>query len=90
METETIARACIARGIRILSLRAISDSLDEPFPAPPQLLFDLERQRTNGAKLVLYFLKRPTHIAGFIRFANRIARARRTLTNAIVAMLQDL
>jgi adenosylhomocysteine nucleosidase len=90
METETIARACIARRIRMLSLRAISDSLDEPFPAPPHLLFDLERQRTNAAKLVLYFLKRPTHIVGFIRFAHRIARARRTLTNAIIVMLQDL
>ena len=90
METETIARACIARGIRMLSLRAISDSLDEPFPAPPHLLFDLERQRTDMAKLALYFLKHPTHIVGFIRFANRTARARRTLTNAIVAVLQDL
>ena len=90
METEIIARACIVRGIRMLSLRAISDSLHEPFPAPPDLLFDLERQRTNGAKLALYFLKHPTHIVGFIRFANRIARARRTLTNAIVAVLQDL
>ena len=90
METETIARACIARGIRMLSLRAISDSLDEPFPAPSHLLFDLERQRTNAAKLALHFLKHPTHIGGFIRFANRIARARRTLTNAIVAALRDL
>jgi nucleoside phosphorylase len=90
METETIARACIARGIRMLSLRTISDSLHEPFPAPPHLLFDLKRQRTNAAKLILYFLKRPTHIVGFIRFANRIARARRTLTNAIIVMLQDL
>ena len=90
METETIARACIARGIRLLSLRAISDSLHEPFPAPPHLLFDLERQRTDMAKLALHFLKHPPHIVGFIRFANRIARARRTLTNAIVAMLQDL
>jgi hypothetical protein len=71
-------------------LRAISDSLHEPFPAPPHLLFDLERQRTNAPKLLLYFLKRPTHIVGFIRFANRIARARRTLTNAIIVMIQDL
>jgi adenosylhomocysteine nucleosidase len=90
METETIARACIARGIRMLSLRAISDSLHEPFPAPPHLLFDLERQRTDMAKLALHFLKHPTHIVGFIRFANRTARARQNLTNAIVAVLQDL
>ena len=90
METETIARECSARGIRMLSLRAISDSLDEPFPAPPHLLFDLERQRTNATKLASYFLKHPTHIVDFIRFANRIARARRTLTNAIVAALRDL
>src|SRR5438552_9214666 len=90
METETIARACNARGIRMLSLRAISDSLHEPFPAPPHLLFDLERQRTDMAKLALHFLKHPTHIVGFVRFTSRIRQARQALTDAIVAVLQDL
>jgi nucleoside phosphorylase len=90
METETIARACIAGGIRMLSLRAISDSLDEPFPAPPHLLFDLERQRTDIAKLLLYLLKHPSNVWRFVRFTSRIRQARQALTDAIVALLQEL
>ena len=90
METETIARACIARGIRMLSLRAISDSSDEPFPAPPHLLFDLERQRTDMAKLSLYLLKHPSNVWPLVRFTRRIRRVRQALTEAIVALLQQL
>jgi adenosylhomocysteine nucleosidase len=90
METETIARACIAHGIRMLSLRAISDSLDESFPAPPHLLFDLERQRTDMAKLSLYLLKHPSNLWRVLRFTRRIRRARQALTDAIVAFLQEL
>lgn len=90
METETIARTCMACGIRMLSLRAISDSLDEPFPAPPHLLFDLERQRTDLAKLSLYLLTHPRDAWRFVRFTGQIRQARQALTGAIVALLQEL
>jgi len=86
----TAQRNEIARGIRMLSLRAISDSLDEPFPAPPHLLFDLERQRTDMAKLSLYLLKHPSNVWRFVRFTSRIRQARQALTDAIVALLQEL
>src|SRR6059036_2665926 len=41
METEFIAPACADHGIPLLSLRVISDTLDEPFPAPTKVLFDI-------------------------------------------------
>lgn len=90
METEVIAQACAAHGVRMVSLRVISDSAREPFPAPPHVLFDLERQQTNATKLASYLLRHPTHIASFIRFANRIGRAREILTSAIVSFLRGL
>ena len=90
METEAIARACADRGIRMLSLRVISDSAREPFPAPPNLLFDLERQRTDFAKLIPYLLRHPGAIQHLLRFSRRIARARKVLTNAILAVVREL
>lgn len=90
METETIARACAAHRIRMLSLRVISDSAREPFPAPPNLLFDLERQRTDFAKLIPYLLRHPGAIRHLLRFSRRIARAREVLTNAIFAVVREL
>ena len=87
METETIARVCRARGIPLLSLRVISDSSREPFPAPPNVLFDMERQRTDSGKLSLYLLRHPGAVWSLIRFARQIARARKTLTDAIVDLV---
>ncbi len=84
LETEFIARACAEHGIPLLSLRAISDTPSEPFPAPSNILFDVVNQRTNLVKLAAFFLTRPKRVPRLIQFAKRIARARETLASAIV------
>jgi nucleoside phosphorylase len=90
METEFIARACAQHGVPLLSLRIVSDSLSEPFPGPSKILFDVERQRTNGMKLSLHLLGHPAAIPRLVLFARRIARARETLANALVDILREL
>src|SRR2546430_7347044 len=50
METEFIARGCAAHAIPVLSLRVISDTPKELFPAPTDVLFDIERQQTHVLK----------------------------------------
>ncbi len=89
METEFIARACAERAIPLLSLRVISDTPREPFPAPAKVLFDIERQRTSIMNLGLHLLKHPSAIARLIAFARKIAQAREILANAIVSILQS-
>lgn len=84
METEFIARGCAEHGVPLLSLRAISDTPSEPFPAPSNILFDVVNQRTNLVKLAAFFLTRPNRVPCLIQFAKRIARARETLASAIV------
>ena len=88
METEFIARACAARGIRMLSLRVISDSVRDPLPLPISILFNLEKQRTDPVKLSGHLLKHPTAILRLIRFSRQIARARSTLAQALMKLLQ--
>ncbi len=90
METEFIARACAEHGIPLLSLRAISDTPSEPFPAPSNILFDVVNQRTNLVKLAAFFLKRPNRVPRLIQFAKRISRARETLASAIVDVVTTL
>ena len=90
METECIAQACAARQIRMLSLRVISDTPREPFPAPPRALFDIENQRTKVARLLFHLLTHPTAIWRLIRFGGQIRRARAKLTNAMVALVREL
>ena len=90
METEFIAGACADHGIPLLSLRVISDTLDEPFPAPTKVLFDIEQQRTRFLTLATFFLAYPNRVPRLIQFARRIARARKILTGALVAVISEL
>lgn len=88
METKFIAKACAARGIPMLSARVISDTVNEPFPAPPSVLFDMERQRTNFVKLSVYLISHPRSAFALARFARQIARARKELTGALLELLR--
>src|SRR6478736_539299 len=90
METEFIARACAAHGIPLLTLRVITDTPTEPFPAPPSVLFDIEQQRTHVAVLARFFLAHPKRMLGLVQFARRVARARKTLSSALVRIVRDL
>ena len=90
METSTIVGICHAHGVPSLSLRAISDSPTEPFPAPPSVLFDIERQRPNYGRLIRYLLRYPASIASLAQFGRRIVRIRAVLTDAIAALITEI
>ena len=90
METEFVATACEARGIPMLSLRVISDSTSEPLPAPPGVLFDIERQRTDFKKLIAHSIGHPAAAWRLIVFARQIRNARARLTDALAALLHPL
>jgi nucleoside phosphorylase len=90
METEFIARACAEHAIPLLSLRAITDTPQKLFPAPPNILFDIERQRTNPGKFATFFLAHPHRMPALFQFARRISQARKALAAALIALLRDL
>jgi len=90
METEFIARACATHGIPVLSLRVISDTPKELFPAPANVLFDIERQQTRMPKLAAYLVAHPHRIPRLVQFARRIAHARKILADALVATVRGL
>jgi adenosylhomocysteine nucleosidase len=90
METEFIALACATHGIPLLSLRVITDTPQEPLPAPPSVLFDIQGQRTHIAALAKFFLLNPSRLANLIRFASRIAGTRTTLANVLVEIVRNL
>lgn len=90
METEVIAQACATHGIPLLSLRVISDTPRQLFPAPPSVLFDVERQRTSAARFAFYFLTHPARAVRLIGFARRISRTRRVLTDATMTVVREL
>lgn len=90
METETIARLCEANSIPMLALRVVSDSPAAPFPAPPNVLFDIEKQRTNFSQLLSYIARNPSSAIRLAQFSKQIARAKAKLAAALIAVLGSL
>jgi nucleoside phosphorylase len=90
METEFIAQACATHSLPLLSLRVISDTPRDRLPAPANVLFDVEQQRTHFLKLARHFLARPNHVPRLAHFAKRIARARKVLADALVRVVREL
>ncbi|MFL6514137.1 MAG: hypothetical protein ACJ8M1_03860 [Chthoniobacterales bacterium] len=87
METDVIAEICRARAIPMLSLRVISDSPADPFPAPPDVLFDVARQQTNFGTLIPYLLGHPSAMMGLMKFAKRIKNVRAILADTLVEIV---
>lgn len=90
METGAIVAICQAHGMRLLSLRAITDTPSEPFPAPADILFDIEHQRTDFVGLLSYLSRHPGSIRKLMRFSKQIARVRASLTDALVALVKAI
>ena len=90
METKTITRLCADRSIPVLVLRVISDSPAAPFPAPPNVLFDVEAQRTKFTALVAYLARDPASAVRLAQFSQRITRAKTKLADALCAVIHAL
>jgi adenosylhomocysteine nucleosidase len=88
METEFIAAACAAHQIPMLSLRAISDTPSKPLPAPPSMLFDLDKQKTDFGRLALHLVTHPGALIRLNAFRHRIAVVRQALTAALDKLLR--
>lgn len=89
MESEVIATACSGRGIGMISLRVITDTPRDPLPAPPAVLFDIERQRTSFVRLLGYCAAHPKTIPRLMRFSRNINMARAELTSALLTLLRE-
>ncbi|MDQ6861290.1 MAG: hypothetical protein M3032_09055 [Verrucomicrobiota bacterium] len=88
METHAIAKECDRASVPLLSLRIVTDTPKLPFPAPPDVLFDVETQKTDPLKLAFYLATHPLAIARLAMFSRRISAARRQLTHALDLLLR--
>lgn len=88
METAFIAEACATRKIPMLSLRVITDTPASPMPAPPHVLFDIERQRTRASSLLLHLVQHPRSVRRLAAFARQVRMARAALTRGLDLLLQ--
>jgi adenosylhomocysteine nucleosidase len=89
MESRAIAEICAAHGLPMLSLRVLSDTPRDPLRIPSDILFDVQRQRTPMLRLLGYLAGHPSCIPKLIRFSGQIARIRRSLTEALLKVVES-
>jgi adenosylhomocysteine nucleosidase len=90
METAAIFRLCEARGIPMLSIRAISDTAAQDLPVPAAIWFNPATQRPRPVRLVLHLATHPTRIAPFAHFVHGIGHARMQLTAFLLETIETL
>ena len=73
----------------MLALRAITDTPAFPFPAPPDVLFDVEKQRTVAPRLAFYLVTHPLAIMRLVSFARRVSAARAALAATLDLLLRS-
>jgi hypothetical protein len=74
----------------MLALRVISDSPAAPFPTPPEVLFDVETQRTKLTSLLGHLARNPKAVAQLADFSKRITLVKTKLADALCTLLREL
>lgn len=89
MESSALAEVCAAHRLPMLSLRVLSDTPRDPLRVPGDILFDVQRQRTPRLRLLGYLAGHPSCIAELIRFSGQISSIRRSLTDALIKVVES-
>lgn len=90
METAHLHDIAKREGTPFLSLRAISDSVDQDLPVPGAILLNPATSRPDPAALFSYLFKNPKASLGFKRLISDARLARHELTQALDRVLPIL
>ena len=88
METAGIADACAEAGVPLLSLRAISDSVDQPLPFSLSDYLD-DRQQLLVGRLVAAVIRRPSLLPAFLRLGRNAQRAAANAATVALAVARE-
>lgn len=87
METAGIAQACVGRGVPVLALRAVSDSVDEPLPFDLEEYLDKNRNPKVG-RIIARVIRHPSLFSRLNRLRRNAGRAAENLAVAMLAALE--
>lgn len=87
METAFLHSICQQRGIPFVSVRTISDLMEEDMPVPADILLDPVTTRPNPMALFRHFIARPDTVPAFGRLLANAKTAQQTLAKGLLEML---
>jgi len=90
LETAHFAKICTARGIPMLSVRCISDGLEDDMPVPARVLLNPETGRPEPLQLFRHLMANPSSVRGFNQLLKNAKNAQTQLAAGLDELLPQL
>lgn len=90
LESAHLFAACLARNIPMLSLRCISDAVDQPLAVPGNVLLNPKTGRSDPYAIFRYLLRHPSQAPDFARLIRDAKSAQNSLASALQSLLPIL
>ncbi|TSA33449.1 MAG: hypothetical protein D4R65_07765 [Verrucomicrobiaceae bacterium] len=90
LETSHLYEVCIRNSVKMLSVRSISDAIDQSIPIPSSVLLDPESGRANPKAIFQYLFRNPSKAQDFARLLRDAKTAQQTLASGIQQILPSL
>lgn len=87
LESEHLHRVCLAAGIPMLSVRTVSDTMEQDLPLPGNILIDPTSGRSDPGSIFRYLFRHPTKAAGFAKLVADAKSAQVSLAQALGQIL---
>jgi len=90
LETAHLARICVERGVPMLSVRCISDAVEDDLPVPADILLNPRTGRPDPLALFRYLISHPSSVAGFNKLLKNSRAAQVQLAKGLEEILPQL
>jgi len=90
LETAHLAKVCAAHDVPMLSVRCISDALEDDMPVPAHILMNPKDGRPAPLQLFQHLMKNPMAVAGFNRLLKNAKTAQKQLAVGLEEILPQL
>lgn len=86
LETAHLARICAERGLPMLSVRCISDAVEDDLPVPANTLLNPKTGRPDPLALFRHLISHPSSVAGF----NKLLKDSRVAQGQLAKGLEEI
>ena len=90
LETEQLAEICGKCGVPILSVRCISDALEDDLPVPADVLLNSRTGRPDPIVLFRYLMRNPSCVSAFTKLLKNSRTAQIELASGLEEILPQL
>jgi adenosylhomocysteine nucleosidase len=90
LETAELAKICAERGLPMLSVRCISDALEDDLPVPASVLLNPQTGRPDPPALFRHLISHPSSISGFNKLLKNSRTAQVQLAKGLEKLLPQI